>query len=178
LEFISQACRSISPILGKIELSNSFSQAIELHKSIQSSLKKSSIPFCTTSGIMPVLLVMEPVLPKVKGCAVNETIVNKAGILGPKGLAQAQALAEKNDISALGGKGENQASGNQKSLIEGISAIDDQKIREITNGKSAQLISALEAIEIMVDFSHMIEILAERCKLKKPKRFGDIFCKI
>lgn len=171
----------LSSIFDKMELLDSFSQTSIFMKPITQALKKNPIPLGNDYGLAPVLLMLEPVLPPLKGNNIlgNSRIsekqielqTNKLKISGssggnePKGQAQAQALAQQNAIATVMGINNTQI----PSHIEPHS-IKHQKTEIIK-------ITAIESIDLLNDFSQMVDILADRCNVRRPKKLGGFYCK-
>ncbi|KAJ3354456.1 hypothetical protein HDU91_005778 [Kappamyces sp. JEL0680] len=163
LLFIKGVVPSLSAILEQLELKESFYQAAALFKNIGNALKKNPVPFGKQTGLAPCVMVIEPKMMAVKGYAKLGSMLNLQGSQRdlttvekppappsePKGLAQAQQLAQKDPTSP---------SEHTLSL--------SKKILEI---------SPLECYEVMQDFTQILDNLAEKFALKKSKRFGQQF---
>jgi hypothetical protein len=155
---------SLSTLFDRLEMSESLLQAATFGKPITFALKKNPLPFGSTSGLAPVILMLEPVFPPVKGYSVDVSsdkvseVASPSPTGGPKGQAQAQALAQQNAIA-------------------NVTGITPEPI-PLAKYDPLQKISAVESVELINDFSQMLDVLADRCQVRKPKRYGNYYCKI
>lgn len=165
LNFIREISATLSTLFEKIDLSDSFLQASAMSKQISVAIKKNPLPFGNTVGLAPTLLILEPILPLIKGF--NHESFSKESLsdmkiqaapAGAKGQAEALALAEKNDIESVMGKSSN----DPNIIVQQITATESQNI------------SAQESADLMRDFTTLTEVLAERCNLSKPKKCGHL----
>lgn len=155
---------SLSQLFDRVEASGSLVQAALIMKPIAIALKKNPVPFGQTSGLAPVLLMLEPIFPQVKGYSMNSLSSEKIADIGlptnvgPKGQAQAQAFAQQTAMAS----------------VMGIST--DTPIALKPTEIQAPRISAVDSVDLINDFSQMLDILADRCNVRRLKRFGNFFC--
>jgi hypothetical protein len=109
---------------------------------------------------------LELVLPRVRGNMIETTIdkpIDQPNITangGPKGQAQALALAQQNVITSV------------------IGINHGRTMNMIQNEPIISIITAIESVELYNDFSQMLDILADRCNIRRPKKIGNYYCKL
>jgi hypothetical protein len=160
LEFTKNIIPTMSSILDHLELKESFQQASGLFKIISPSLKKNAVQFGKQTGLAPCCMIIEARIPTVKGYEKLGSMFNisslddacieerlKAANLQsePKGQAQAQQLAQKDPTGPL----------------------------ESKPSFTKTEISPLECFEVAQDFAQILDNLADRFGVKRPKRFGQ-----
>jgi hypothetical protein len=151
-------------LFDRLELIESFTQTSIFLKPITLALKKYAVPFGGSNGLAPVILMLELVLPRVRGNLIETTIdkidhPNVTVSAGPKGQAQAHALAQQNVIASVMGNNHG------------------QPINMIQNEPIISTITAIESVDLYNDFSQMLDILADRCNIGRPKKIGNYYCK-
>ena len=176
LSFVNSLVPTLSSIFDNLELKDSFQQVSTISKTIGVSLKKQSVVFGKQQGLAPCVVIIEPRLETFKGYDKIVSLLQLDSFSndhtdeiarsgsdpsptlsmggGPKGQAVGQVLAQKQDPIPGGG--------GILSPVEG---------RQSETKKIADL-APIESFEILNDFTLLIENLAEKFSLKKPKRLG------
>ncbi|KAJ3323353.1 hypothetical protein HDV06_001873 [Boothiomyces sp. JEL0866] len=173
LKFIEKAMPIFSNIVESLEIRDSLIQASAVHKIMAAALKKFSLPFGSHQGLAPVLLVIEPVFTVIKGFDLvgnslnqksekeqqisNEMYNSSTSNIAPKGQAHAQLLAKQLEVETL----------------MGASSKPNIEPPHITNRKPVIDILPLECFDILNDFSQILDVLAEKFTLKRPKRISS-----
>ncbi|KAL5038881.1 hypothetical protein RTP6_006127 [Batrachochytrium dendrobatidis] len=189
LSFVTSGAAVFSAFLETVDLVEAFSQAHAHSKGLASALKKHSAPFGQTHGLAPIIMILEPMFPPAKGFVslfddtdslpattygsgllaqclpLTEPVASK----GPKGQAQAQALAHLNDMESVMGSGANK----EKDPSSSVPSLSTLKLAG-ENRALAQL-TPTESVEIMSDFSQMVDVLSDRFSLKRAKRCGNMY---
>jgi len=154
--FIKDIVAPISAMLEQLEVKDSFHQSGNVFKNAGMSAKKHALPFGSQNGLAPCFLMIEPRISGFKGyekvdqsASLMRSVVKieSAGSPGPKGQAIGEVLAKDSGSSDIARK-------STKSKLE---------------------LHPPEAFEILNDLTNMMENLAERYSLKKPKRFGRLY---
>ena len=158
IAFIKVAAANLSILLERTELNESFVLANKFLKPLSVALKKSPVSFGQSSGLAPVMIVIEPCFPNVKGYHTEQLAssfqINSDSNLGPKGQAEAYALAQKNDVGFLA------------------------DLPAKLNPKPFLAVNAYESAHLMTNMSQMLDLLADKHGLRRPERFGSLFCMI
>ncbi|KAI8900567.1 hypothetical protein BC833DRAFT_581371 [Globomyces pollinis-pini] len=174
--FMKSVIPIFSSVVEKLELSDSLNQTTSaLLKNINNGIRKHAVQFGTSQGLAPVILMIEPKFPQIKGLETRSithgstTELDVQGtafqkelpINGPKGQAQAQVLTKRQEVEAVMGatteiKGD---------ITDGHLVNDKQSVNPH--------ITPIECFEVTNDFSQILDVLAERYNLKKPKKIGN-----
>lgn len=172
LVFFKKVAGSMCTILNHIDLRDSFAQTANLFKNVGAALKKHSVAFGISQGIAPVVAVIQPKFPNVKGFEYhnheglpqieNANTTLPSSNTGPKGQAQARALAQRNEVHAVMGKVHP----------------TNEEIRTIPslNAETALETLPVDCFELQNDFGQVLETLAEKFNLKPPKKCGNQYC--
>lgn len=159
--------RSIIPMLSTIfdstELKDAFQQASSLGKNIGAALKKYAVPFGKQQGLAPCALIIEPKIDSFKGYEKLDSAVNLSMMLN----RPSSVKLDTSEIPSSGAKG--QAIGQVIALKQDQAITmspDDAEMRPLQDP------TPLEAFEISNDLQQMLDNLAEKCNIKKPKRIG------
>ncbi|KAJ3261156.1 hypothetical protein HK103_006465 [Boothiomyces macroporosus] len=175
LKFIEKAMPIFSNILESLEVRDSLMQASAVHKLMGAALKKYSLPFGSHQGLAPVLLVIEPVFTVIKGFELvgntlnqkkekdqqlGEQFTSSSSNIAPKGQAHAQLLAKQLEVDSIMGA-------SPKSSIEPP---------QMSNRNPAADILPIDCFDVLNDFSQILDVLAEKYTLKKPKRISNKYC--
>lgn len=169
LHFIKSIVSTLSFTLENLELKESFQQAAVLFKPLGSALKKFALPFGNQIGLAPCIMILEPKMSTIKGyknidailgfTSIEQAFSNKDLTVippssvsqpGPKGQALAQALAMKNDT--------NYSSPTSETRFSGV--------------KLNFELMPMECFEVLNDFGSILDGLADKFSLKRPKRLG------
>jgi hypothetical protein len=162
---------TISNLLEQVELCEAFSQAQNLFKNVTSSLRKNPISFGSSQGLAPVIAVIQPKFPTIKGMKSfdlrldGETEERRVKYFaGPKGKALAQALAQRQEVDALMG------------YTDTTSTSDIRASTSVLYEKSLE-IQGIECFELQNDFNQILDNLTDKNALKRAKKFGNQYCK-
>ena len=157
LSFIADVSVTLSTLFERLELSESFVQAATLSKPISQALRKNPIPFGQSSGLAPVLLILEPIFPTVKNYPVTDSTEEQKtlGNPGPKGQAHAQAL-------------------NQQADMLQITSYNPSNVNTAPKPVDLAPLTPLASMALLNDFTQMVDTLADRCNLKRAKRLGNL----
>ncbi|KAJ3274421.1 hypothetical protein HDV01_003025 [Terramyces sp. JEL0728] len=173
LKFIEKAMPIFSNIAESLEVRDSLIQASGVHKIMGAALKKYALPFGSHHGLAPVVLVIQPVFSAIKGYELNGNALyqkserenqlasdlynNSSTNIAPKGQAHAQLLAKQLEVESL----------------MGASSKQNIEPAHITNRKPVIDILPMECFDVLNDFSQILDVLADKFTLKKPKRIAN-----
>jgi hypothetical protein len=165
LVFVKTITQALATILELSDLRESFLQSTSLLKNLGTTLKKNPVQFGASIGLAPAVAILSLKLNKIIGNDFYDGDDHRHEnphhhAKGPKGQAQAQVLAKKQEMESVLGKSEITTSS-----------------PALYVGKENAEIHPIDYFELLNDFTQLIENLAAKCTLKAPKAIGDKFCK-
>ncbi|KAH6574520.1 hypothetical protein BASA60_005427 [Batrachochytrium salamandrivorans] len=188
LSFVTSGASVFSAFLETVDLADAFTQTHVQCRSLVTALKKHSIPFGSTQGLAPVILILEPVFPFVEGFVSqaedsdrvpsgayrsgasynSKPLAEQVGSKGPKGQAHAQVLSQLNYMESVIGTTEIKEKDPTPNNSNNASGIKPER-------QNAHFsLTPLESVEILSDFSQMVDVLSDRFGLKRAKRCGRL----
>ena len=158
---MTAASQALSNAWGRMDTLDAFNQAQALSKPVATALRKNSVPIGSIQGIQPCIIVIEPVFSvSGKDTKTQDQLRNdKVPIEGAKGEAQAKLIMNQKIIENVIGQER------VKDLVSGPASAESEKAAALT---------PTEIVNIVADFTQMLDVLSDRFNLKRAKKFGNL----
>lgn len=160
--FLNASANALSSVWSRMETWEAFKQAQSLSKPIWTALRKQSTMNGNVNDLVPCILVMEPVFVSYRESHSPEfqrREVKKE--TGARGEAHAKRIADMNTI-------DNVVGGDRGRDILGNALEPEKEVQP------APHLSPTETVGIIADFAQMLDVLADRYNIKRPKKFGNL----
>ena len=145
-----------------MEILDAFKQSQALSKSISTALRKYAVPSGNTTGLSPCVLILEPVFYNAQGSeSPSSRRPETKKESGARGEAHAKMIADMNTLGDVVGGFD------RKEMFS-------QHFNKEESDTEPPQLSPNETMGIIADFSQMLDVLADRFNLKRPKRYGNL----
>lgn len=174
LSFMKSIVSTLSSIFDGLELKDSFHHASNISKNIGASLKKQSVLFGKQQGLAPCIVMIEPRLNSFKGYDKIGSAHELEALSLPEDTSSDATRADATTATGGGGGPKGQAVGQviaQKQDNDPSAILSPESRLSETSKKVIELQPA-EAFDILNDFSQLVDMLADKFSLKRPKRLG------